>query len=171
MKIIVINGCAESGKDSFVEFAMEGDYPVYNFSTVDFIKDVARNLGWNGTKDERGRRLLSDLKDALSLYDDIPYKKVLEKIKQINEPNAIVFVHSREPKDMNHWVESTGAKSLFIRRPAAEDVQHNNHADNGVFDYDYDYVYSNEESISKLREGAIKFTNWIGEKDWQSFVE
>ena len=171
MKLIVINGCANSGKDSFANFACESEYPVYNFSTVDFIKEKALEMGWDGAKDERGRRLLSDIKDALSLYDDIPFKKVLEKIKQVKEENAIIFVHSREPKDIAHWVEQTQAKTLFIRRPAAEDEEHNNHADKEVFNYDYDYVYSNEGSLSDLKEEAIRFVNWIGEKQWESVVE
>jgi len=170
MKIIIINGMPQSGKDSFVEFAKDGDYPVYNFSTVDFVKAKALELGWNGTKDERGRRFLSDLKDALSLYDDIPFKKVLEEIQKIKESNAVVFVHSREPKDISHWVELTGAKTLLIRRSAAEDVEHDNHADTEVFDYDYDYVYSNSGDLEQFHNEAIKFVNWIGQKDWESNI-
>lgn len=171
MKIILINGVANAGKDLFVECAKDGNYPVYNFSTVDFIKEAARNLGWDGAKDERGRRLLSDIKDALSLYDDIPFKKVLEKIKEIDESNAVVFVHSREPKDISHWVELTGAKTLLIRRSAAEDVEHDNHADMEVFDYDYDYVYSNNGDLNQLHNEAVSFVNWIGQKDWQSTIK
>ena len=180
MKILIINGTATSGKDSFVEFAKEGNYEVYNFSTIDYIKEKALELGWDGRKDERGRRLLSDLKDALTLYDDIPFKKVVNEIKsvlfqydQFEQPtdNLIFFVHSREPVDIQKWKEFTNARTLFLRRPAAEDVEHNNHADRNVFDFDYDYVYSNEGSLNDLRDGAINFVNWIGEKSWESTVD
>ena len=180
MKIIIINGTPTSGKDSFVEFAKEGDYKVYNFSTIDYIKEKALELGWDGQKDERGRRFLSDLKDALSRYGDIPFKKVANEIKfilfeydQFEQPtdNLVFFVHSREPEDIMKWKELTNAKTLFLRRPAAEDVEHNNHADRNVFDFDYDYVYSNEGSLKDLREGAINFINWIGSKDWESHID
>lgn len=181
MKIIIINGTPTSGKDSFVSFAKEGEYyQVYNFSTIDYIKEKALDCGWDGKKDEKGRRLLSDLKDALSLYDDIPFKKVLEKIKatlleynktEKSTDNLIFFVHSREPEDIMKWKELTGAKTLFLRRPAAEDVEHNNHADTNVFDFDYDYVYSNEGTLSDLKQGAINFINWVGSKDWKSTVD
>ena len=180
MKIIIINGSATSGKDSFVEFAKEESYQVYNFSTIDYIKKKALELGWDGEKDERGRRLLSDLKDALSLYDDIPFKKVIKEIQtvlykydQFEQPTdkLIFFVHSREPEDIAKWKELTNAKTLFIRRPAAEDIEHNNHADKNVFDFDYDYVYSNEGSLTDLQEGAHKFINWVGSKDWESHID
>lgn len=170
MKIIIINGMPRSGKDTFVDYAKQGNYPVYNFSTIDFVKAKALELGWDGIKDERGRRFLSDIKDALSLYDDIPFKKVLNQIRQIKESDAVVFVHSREPKDISHWVELTGAKTLLIRRSAAEDVEHSNHADTKVFDYDYDYVYSNNGDLNQLHDEAIKFVNWLGQKDWQATV-
>lgn len=171
MKIIIVNGSAGSGKDSFVNAAKKGNYPVYNFSTIDYVKEKALELGWNGKKDERGRRLLSDLKDALSLYDDIPFKKVIEKIREVKEDNAIIFVHSREPVDIAKWVILTNAKTLFIRRSAAEDVEHSNHADKEVFNYDYDYEFSNDGDIMQLHDGAIHFINWIGEKSWQSSVD
>lgn len=180
MKIIIINGTPTSGKDSFVEFAKEGDYKVYNFSTIDYIKGKALELGWDGQKDERGRRFLSDLKDALSRYDDIPFKKVVNEIKtilykydQFEQPtdNLVFFVHSREPEDIQKWKELTNAKTLFLRRPAAEDIEHNNHADKEVFDYDYDYEFSNDGDIMQLHDGAIHFINWIGGKSWRSTLD
>lgn len=180
MKIIIINGVPASGKTSFVEFAKDSKYQIYNFSMIDYVKEKAKLLGWDGIKDEKGRRLLSNIKDSLTEYDNIPFKKVIEEIQtvlykydQFEQPtdNLIFFVHSREPEDIVKWKELTNARTLFLRRPAAEDVEHNNHADKNVFNFDYDYVYSNEGSLKDLRNGAINFVNWIGQKDWTSNID
>ena len=170
MKIITITGVPQAGKDKFVEYAKESDYPVYNFSTVDFIKEKALSLGWDGNKDDKGRRFLSDLKDALSLYNDAPFQNVLYKIKSIPQDDAIVFVHTREPEDIKRWKEETNSISLLVRRAVAEDNIYNNHADSKVFDYDYDYVYRNDGELKQLKIDAISFTNWIGGKNWESMV-
>lgn len=180
MKIIIINGVPTSGKTSFVEFTKDSKYQIYNFSMVDYVKEKAKLLGWDGIKDEKGRRLLSNIKDSLTEYDDIPFKKVIKEIQTVlykydqfeqSTDKLIFFVHSREPEDIAKWKELTNAKTLFIRRPAAEDVEHNNHADKNVFDFDYDYVYSNEGSLTDLQEGAHKFINWVGSKDWESHID
>ena len=77
MKVIVISGQAQVGKNTFINFCKEGDYDVYDFSTIDYVKEAAKQIGWDGEKDNRGRRLLSDLKDCLTRYADIPFKKVV----------------------------------------------------------------------------------------------
>ena len=179
MKIIIINGVPASGKTSFVEFTKDSKYQIYNFSMINYVKEKAKLLGWDGIKDEKGRKLLSNIKDSLTEYDNIPFKKVIEEIQTVlykynqseqSTDNLIFFIDSREPKDITHWVESTGAKTLFIRRAAAEDIEHDNHADREVFDYDYDYVYSNDGRIEDLHEEAIRFINWIGQKEWESSI-
>lgn len=77
--IIVINGLPRSGKDTFVYLVSK--YAITsNFSSVDFVKDVAKYAGWNGEKDGKSRLFLSKLKELLSKYDDIPYKKIKEEI-------------------------------------------------------------------------------------------
>ena len=169
MKIIVINGQGGSGKTSFAQFAKESNYPVYNFSTIDYVKEQAKKLGWTGAKDNKSRRFLSDLKDAFTLYNDMPYQSVIEKIKNV-EDNAIVFVDSREPRDISRWVEETNAQTLCIRRPDIEGEEYGNHADDNVFNYDYNYVYCNDKGLKDFKKDAIKFTNWIGSKSWTSHV-
>ena len=164
MKVIVINGLPRSGKSTFVEFCKESDADVYNISTVDEVKEKAKLLGWDGVKDEPGRRFLSDLKDALTLYCDGPFRYVAEKIEAVKDnENALCFVHCREPKEIQRFVDEYNAKTLFIRRAAADDIV-SNHADAQVYDFDYDFVYSNDGSLEKLARDAISFANWIIKK-------
>ena len=176
MKIIVINGVARSGKDSFVNACMKSTYnDVYSISSIDKIKELAKQIGWDGKKDERGRRLLSDLKDALTLYDDIPFKTIIKEINnilftysQFEQPtdNIIIFVFSREPEEIQRWVDEYNAKTLLIRRDVEEEFD--NHADRNVFNFDYDYVYSNIHDLKQLEKDAINFIDFIGKSKWSS---
>lgn len=171
MKIIIINGSGGSGKSTFVAAAREHNPNVFEFSMVDIIKKIALNVGWDGVKDNKGRRLLSDLKDALDRYCDKTFQYVMEDIKWIykNNPDAIIFVHVREPNDISRWVRETNARTLLIRRPGIE--QYSNHADCNVFYYDYDYEYENRKELEQFKQDAIDFVDWIEEKNWQSHIK
>ena len=76
VKVVIINGMPMSGKTTFEElcqkicdpFAKESGFEEDNIlcvdicSTVDFVKIVAKQCGWDGTKDLKNRKFLSDLK-------------------------------------------------------------------------------------------------------------
>ena len=53
--IVIINGYGGSGKDTFVEFVSKYN-KVYNFSSVDKVKEIAKLIGWNGKKEEKDRK-------------------------------------------------------------------------------------------------------------------
>ena len=149
VKVIVINGAAGSGKDSFVNFCKEvAPNYVESMSTVDFIKEIARKVGWNGEKTPETRKYLSDLKDIFSNWLDASYKEVEKKLRGMEcdivyygqlSTDFYLFVHCREPKEINKLVNNLGAKTVFIVRPGIEKVT-TNHADLDVEDYDYDYL-------------------------------
>ena len=58
--IVIINGSAGVGKDEFVKqvrYCFAGNnYPYYptiaNYSSVDWIKEIAKSMGWLGDKSE-----------------------------------------------------------------------------------------------------------------------
>lgn len=177
MKIIVINGAGGVGKDTFVSLCeIADDCVIHNLSTVEFVKDIATVAGWDGRKDARGRKLLSDIKDALTLYDNIPYKRVGNQIelnlyrdmkKGIDLDKVIFFIHCREPEEIQKFKEEWNARTLLIRRPSVE-RKYDNHADKNVFYFDYDYTYDNTGSLDKVKKDAIKFMNFIKKLEWQS---
>lgn len=174
MKIIVINGQGGVGKDTFVGYCGYEDMGIYNFSMVDEIKKIALYVGWTGRKSSKDRKFLSDLKDLTSEYSDFPFKSVVNKINETLKDNRyrhkrdqdlIFFIHAREPKDIMRWVKDYGAKTLLIRR---EDIEgsYGNHADDSVFDIDYDYIIQNNKGLINLKEEAESFINMIREEDW-----
>lgn len=91
-KIIIINGGAGVGKDTFVRLCQNIDPTIQNLSSVDYVREVAHELGWSGEKDDKARRFLSDLKKAMMLYNGAPFYKVFETINDFDE-NATVFLN------------------------------------------------------------------------------
>ena len=73
MKIYIVNGAPGSGKTTFEEYVSYISAPYcYNLSAIDFVKEVATRCGWNGSKELKDRKFLSDLKRVLTEWDDIP---------------------------------------------------------------------------------------------------
>ena len=158
-KVIVINGMGGVGKSTFVSLCREIDPRVIETSTIDFVKEVALQAGWDGVKDEDGRRLLSDIKDALERYDDVPNKKIDEFIQ--SHPDNIIFVNAREPHNIAYYQKKYGAISVLVTNPNASKVQ-GNHADENVNDYEcYDFIIRNEKTIVELKNKAEIFMDYI----------
>lgn len=158
-KIIVINGAATVGKSTFVSLCHEIDPRVIETSTVDFVKEIALQAGWDGIKDQKGRRLLSDIKDALERYDDVPNKKIDEFIQ--SHPDNIIFVNAREPHNIAYYQKKYDAISVLVINPNVEAVQ-GNHADEEVYNYEYyDFTIHNNETIVELKEKAEIFLRYV----------
>ena len=166
MKYFIINGRPRSGKDKFVNFCLEelGAFGKL-ISTVDFVKKIATECGWDGTKDLKNRKFLSDLKDLLTNWWDVPYKKTLQEIDMFKfdldcwnvSEKGMVFIMCREPKEIERFERELNAKSLLIRRASVEFEQQSNHADSEVLNHKYDYIIENNGTIDELKEKAKDF--------------
>lgn len=153
-KVIVINGMGGVGKSSFVSLCHEINPSVIETSTVDFVKEIALQAGWNGNKDEIGRKFLSELKDALEHYYDIPNQKVDKFIE--SHPDNIIFVNAREPRNIQYYKDKYNAITVLVINPNAKQVQ-GNHADENVYDYIYDIYIENNGNLLQLKETAKTF--------------
>ena len=166
MKYFIINGRPRSGKDTFVNFCLEelGAFGKL-ISTVDFVKKIATECGWDGTKDLKNRKFLSDLKDLLTNWGDIPYKKTLQEIDMFKfdldywdvSDKGVVFIMCREPKEIERFERELNAKSVLIWRASVEFEQQSNHADSEVLNHKYDYIIENNGTIDELKEKAKGF--------------
>lgn len=171
MKIIVINGFPMSGKDTFCDLCL--NYMTARgimggkISTIDAIKRLAVSVGWGGLKEPKDRKFLSDLKDLLTDYNNFPFTVVEEQIRQtylhftremgVPEDKIIFFIHCREPKEIQKFVDTFGAKTLIIRRKEVEELPQSNHADEEVLNFDYTYTIENNNGIEELEKEAMKF--------------
>ena len=91
MKVFVINGYPRSGKDTFVTYCKnllrEKDIPAYDFSTITPIKLAARQFGWNGQKDSASRKMLADIKKALTEWNDYSFNYIIKSILEMEKAN------------------------------------------------------------------------------------
>ena len=173
MTVIIINGRGGAGKDQFINYFKEFAGPSYvlNISTVDYIKRIALDLGWDNTKDDLSRKYLSELKDMATYWGDIPYWDVMHKTNAFYqelegygiEYYGFVFIHCREPKEIERLYNSFNADyktlTLLIRRPS--DKIYGNHADDEVENYKYDFIIHNNTNLNDLQKKAEEFYNSI----------
>ena len=177
MKIIVINGHPRSGKSTFVDFVSKWNKPTIELSMVDFTKKVATAAGWYGEKEPEDRRFLAHLKDLLEEWRDKPYEYVATRIEaaakhykedfasSVLYDNLIIFVHAREPKDIDRLKENFSAATLYIKRNAVDSEKPSNHADAAVENYTYDYTITNNEGIKEFEDKARVFISLIHERE------
>ena len=174
MQILIVNGQPRVGKSTFVNFCLDelGCWGK-EVSTVDFVKQLAKECGWNGTKTPENRKFLSDLKDLLTKWGDVPYKKVIKEKKlfeysysavNISTDDCFLFIHCREPEEIQKFVDRIGAQTVLIRRASVENDEQSNHADAEVFNFKYDYEIENNGDLKELKIKAIKF---LKQKGWK----
>ncbi|MBR7116904.1 MAG: hypothetical protein IKC87_04265 [Clostridia bacterium] len=152
---LVINGRGGVGKDTLCDLAAK-HYKVYNISSVDPIKEIARMCGWDGRKDDKSRRFLSDIKALTVAYNDFPTVWAKERyLGFLGSENEIMFLHIREPLEIEKFVRATGgeAKTLLIRGGGRMTKEsYGNVSDDNVENYSYDYYFTNDKSLEEAEK-------------------
>ena len=167
MKVhVIINGFPRSGKNTFVDFCKEylknENIETRDISSVDVVKKCALELGWDGEKDFKGRRFLSELKDLSSSNYDGPLKYMIKT----GTPgfDYVSFYHVREPQEIDRLKKELSdlnflVYTLLIRRSEVENEVQSNHADSEVLNYSYDYECYNNRDIEHFKKLAESFSN------------
>ncbi len=154
-QIVVINGTGGSGKDTFVEYAKQYG-KVVNFSSIDVIKKIAKLIGWNGTKTEKDRKFLSDLKKLTTEYNDLAFESIKRAVEEFrNSDNEVMFIHIREPEEIARACKTFHAKSLLIKRIGLDNITSND-SDANVDCYEYDFIIENI-TLDHLEQDAKNF--------------
>lgn len=163
--VFIINGSGGVGKDTFVKLVgikmndiHKGFGTVWNYSSVKKVKDIAKQVGWDGGKTEKDRKFLSDLKVLISEYSDAPFNDMKDVYNEFldDDKSYFLFFHIREPKEIERAAREFSARTVLVIR---DDVKHieSNMADKNVFNYEYDYIICNNSSMDYLEKLAAKF--------------
>ena len=189
-KVVIINGKPQSGKDTFCKYAQgycddDESANTLIISSVDPLKEMLTQLGWDGTKTDKIRDMLMDMKQLWVQNQDGPtmflFNNILEFHKACTGEDNIVFVHIREPEEIKKLVnaltgfESMGIDviSLLVIREGGEDTP-NQPAETRKSDdealinsYEYDVTINNDEDLIKLQELAAEFVDKLLEDEYE----
>ena len=173
--IILLNGFPRSGKDTFAQYTAEyfkdTKTKVGEYSSVTEIKKIAEQyFEWDGSKDIRGRKLLSDLKDLATDYKDLPFKwmraEAFSFFARIVRGNGIMIFHVREPAEIkklsdyfNEYHSDVKCLSLFIHRHEAQlaSAEFQNTGDAHVLEYTYNNIIINDSTLEAFKEAVNEF--------------
>lgn len=161
--VFIVNGYGGVGKSLFQSkcwSAALGNIRVHSLSMADAPKEAAEILGWNGGKEDKDRELIAALKRLGEDYSEsfFVYAMVL-RVKRIKHENSIVFIDSRETKDIKELVERLGAKTILVtnNRIKCPDCK----SDKSISLDGYDYVIENNGTIDELNFKAKEFVRNI----------
>ena len=161
-QVIVINGKGGAGKDTICDIVSR-HYSCANISSITPIKGIAAQFGWDGEKDAKSRRFLSDLKMAFSKYNDLPTKYLLSEYSKFmaDATLEILFVHIREAPEILNFCSKVPVPvvRLYIDRPGLG--RFDNDSDDKAGDFAYDYVYMNDKPLNALEHDFMRFFNGI----------
>ena len=173
-KIFIINGSTKGGKDTFVSLVTtelndinKRFHTVINYDSVGrlkvFEKEINRNVEEANNKTERYRKFLSDLKNLTDEYCDLSFKDICDVVNVFNSDNneaLVLFIHIREPKNIERAVKELAAKTVLVKNKNAKLIT-SNESDKNIFNYEYNYVINNNGSIDDLRNEVKKFVQEV----------
>lgn len=189
-KVVIINGKPQSGKDTFCGFAQgycddDESANTLIISSVDPLKEMLAQLGWDGTKTDEIRDMLMCMKQLWVQNQDGPtmflFNNILEFHKACTGEDNIVFVHIREPEEIKKLVnaltgfESMGIDviSLLVIRESGEDTPNQpagtRRSDDEALinSYEYDVTINNDGDLIKLQELAAEFVDKLLEDEYE----
>lgn len=168
---IIINGKGGSGKDTCIEGVQAlygGEAHVNNVSTIDPIKEAAKVIGWDGSKDDKSRKFLADLKKLSTEYNDYPNQYIKDKIEHFKYNMAtLLFIHCREPeniKEIEKYIMEYNIPytTILVKRETTEDHEYGNMSDDNVDNYTYNEIFDNSfDNIISLKINFIQLIQSI----------
>ena len=166
--VIVVNGKGGVGKDTLCSIASKY-FDTMTISSIDPIKKIALTNGWDGKKDLKSRKFLSDLKELFTEFNNLSQNYLLQKYDEfVNSRRDILFVHIREPKDIekfNTEILKKGDTCLTLLVKSDRILEnYGNVADDNVEDYNYDIIYDNNISLEETEVEFIKLMNKLFKK-------
>ena len=174
MRVILVSGKAQSGKDStaFImkELLEKQQKKVLIIHYADNLKLFAKNyFGWNGIKDEDGRKLLQWLgTDVIRKnYKDTWVDMIIALLKGIQTLyDYIIIPDVRFPNEVDKMCDNFDCITIRIIRPNFDngltDEQKNHPSETALDDYPMEYELINYGDLKNLLETIKTFLKNIG---------
>lgn len=164
MKVILISGHAQNGKDT-VGFFLKEKFEKENKKVLiihyaDFLKYFCKTyLGWNGEKDQAGRTLLQQWGTNVcrANYEDIWVDMMTALMKGVNtEYDYIIIPDVRFPNELFKIKNNFDTISLRVIRPFFDngltEEQKNHISETALDNFDcFDIVLYNDKNLEDLR--------------------
>ena len=139
-------------------------------SSITPILTIAKAGHWNGNKDDKSRKLLSDLKHLFTNYNDLSFHYLKSQTEEfLLSDDKMLFIHMREPEEISKYLKYAAdinlyCKTLLIKRDTMEHKIYGNDADDMVDYYHYDTIYKNNLPLTEAEKDFITFfkNNLIG---------
>lgn len=165
---IIINGKGGVGKDTLCDF-ISNHFRTQKISSITPILTIAKAGGWNGEKDDKSRKLLSDLKHLFTQYNDLSFNYLKRQTGEfLLTSEEILFIHMREPEEIGKYLKyatekQLTCKTLLIKRDTMEHKIYGNDADDMVDYYHYDAIYKNNLPLAEAEKDFLTFfkNNWF----------
>ena len=130
MKVVLISGKAEAGKDSTFDILnrlIPDEFKKNRMAYGDYVKDTAEKLwGWNGKKDEEGRALLQwwATDYVRARYPDFWVETVVRLARVIKgEVNYLIITDVRFPNEITAWSKNEfDVLTVRVERPGHENA-------------------------------------------------
>ena len=125
MKVILISGKAEAGKDSTFDILknlVPESSKILRMAYGDYVKDTAKQLwGWDGQKDEKGRALLQwwGTEYVRARHPDFWAETIVRLARVIkDEVDYLVITDVRFPNEIIAWDENEFDRvTVRVKRP------------------------------------------------------
>jgi hypothetical protein len=157
---IIINGKPGSGKDALCD-AVIRQGRARKASSIEPIRAIAGLGGWDGVKDAKSRKLLSDLKRLFTEYNNLPAKYLSEVYENfLYSEDEVLFVHIRESDQIAAFINGISRKavSLLVRRPGTEGAV-GNRSDDETESYNYDEIFDNDKPLEDAEKAFCKLVS------------
>lgn len=163
--VFALSGKAQSGKDTFYKFVSQygnnNGLNVQRIAFADAVKEVAYMLGWDGHKDDRGRKLLQQIgTDIGRAYNpNIWVEKGIERLRQSHEGgiDIVCFTDCRFANEIDDlkaldWIVGKVVSVRIERDHAGAGVNSGHASECGLDNYIFDYQINNNSDLKKYEK-------------------
>ena len=149
MKVVLLIGKAGVGKDESYKCIKEL-YPIAErYAFADYLKTIAYEVGWDGRKDERGRKLLQGIGQTVRAYKEGFWALKVAKAIEHDMPNLAVVTDCRFPNEIQIIKDYfRGVTTIRIIRDVSEMSDISEHA---LDDYEPDFTICNNGTVADLK--------------------